>query len=263
MAPDVRRRAAANVLKATFRVPPFNTHNEGSYAEEQLEWRRIGARGKAQNIGDLLGGEQVGEVLEVGCGTGALLDELRRCQIGSGYIGVDIADPGPHSNVSGIRLEEYDGEILPFADDSFDLVIASHVVEHVLNPRGLLVEMRRVSSRFVYVEVPCELTARVAVRTLEKTLEIGHINSYTPESFQLLLETSRLQVRDLWLFDHGLETYRWNSSRIKAHVKRAIRSIALSLSPRVACRLFTYHCGALCLESVAASNGATQIAEVI
>jgi len=64
------------------------------------------------------------------------------------------------------------------------------VIEHVPNPRRLLREIARVARRFIYVEVPCELHLRTTRRALQRTLDIGHINAYTPESLQLLVETS-------------------------------------------------------------------------
>jgi SAM-dependent methyltransferase len=45
-------------------------------------------------------------------------------------------------------------ESLPFKDKSFDIVNASQVLEHVINPPVLLKEMRRVSREIVSVDVP-------------------------------------------------------------------------------------------------------------
>ena len=46
---------------------------------------------------------------------------------------------------------------LPFKDHEFDFVIASHVLEHVEDPKFFLNEIQRVSSKGGYIEVPTKL----------------------------------------------------------------------------------------------------------
>jgi SAM-dependent methyltransferase len=235
-------------LKSTpFHPPPLNAHYEGAYDERTLAWRRLGAADKARNLLRLLAGERAEDVLEVGCGTGALLAELARARVGRRHVGVDVADPAAHRDpdAAALDLRVYDGHTLPFAARSFDLVLASHVIEHVPEPRRLLAEMARVAARWIYVEVPCELHLRTSHRALQQSLDIGHINAYTPESFQLLLETSGLEVARIALFDHSFAIHRFGGGWLRSAFKAAVRGATLALSPRLAGRLFTYHCGAL------------------
>lgn len=57
-------------------------------------------------------------------------------------------------------MVEADGQFLPFADDAFDYVICSHVLEHVEDPDLLISELMRVASRG-YIETPSEIGERV------------------------------------------------------------------------------------------------------
>lgn len=230
-----------------FHAPPLNAHYDGRYDERALAWRRLGAADKARNLATLLAAERPASVLEVGCGTGALLAALAARGIGERHAGVDLADPAEHTDpaATAFELHRYDGRVLPYADASWDLVVASHVLEHVPEPRALLAEMARVARRWIYAEVPCELHLRTSHRALQQSLDIGHINAYTPESFQLLLETSGLQVQRMAVFDHSLELLRFQQGPLKAHAKHALRGALLALGPRLASRVFTYHCGAL------------------
>ena len=190
-------------------------------------------------------------MLEVGCGTGAVLARLSAIGVGRDFTGIDVIDPATNLEIDGaasapFRWSSYDGTTIPFADGSFDLVYASHVLEHVPEPRALLYELARVSRDFIYVEVPCELHARTSRRALQSTLDIGHINFYTPDTFRLLLETVGLKVKDFGTWDHSLPVHAFHSSRMKGLAKSIVRKSLLTISPGVATRLATYHCGAIC-----------------
>jgi len=235
------------LVQPGFRVPVYNAHYEGAYDDRALRWRQLGAADKAANLAYLLEGAAVDNVLEVGCGTGAVLAAVAKAGVGRQHTGVDLADPGPHRDPSaaGLELSRYDGQVLPYPDASFDLVFASHVVEHLPEPRALLAEIARVARRWIYLEVPCELHLRTNRRDLQQSLDIGHINAYTPESFRLLVETSGLPVARLGVFDHSLAVHSFNAGQVKGLTKYILRRGLLALSPQLASRLFTYHAGVL------------------
>lgn len=231
-----------------FNVAPLNTHYDGTYTEQMKRWRRLGAIDKANNIQTLTGGRRFSSVLEVGCGTGSVLAQLAKGGFASSYCGIDMADPNSHRDESATELDlrQYDGKRIPFPDGAFDLVISTHVVEHVPDPRGFISELTRVTNGPIYLEVPCELNVRANRKALQPSVDTGHINLFTPESFHLLLQTSGLEVEGFELFDHSLEVLSFPQSPLKGRFMKTVRSMALSLDPLLASRVFTYHCGALC-----------------
>ena len=88
-------------------------------------------------------------VLEVGCGAG--VDLARFAKGGATVTGVDLAASAielARANFAQQGLdgtfEVADGEQLPFADNSFDLVYAHGVVQYTANPQKLVGECRRV-----------------------------------------------------------------------------------------------------------------------
>jgi ubiquinone/menaquinone biosynthesis C-methylase UbiE len=97
-------------------------------------------------------------VLDAGCGTGKLA-ELRNYK---SYIGVDFVE---HELWEGLKssnatLREMSVEKMTFSDDSFDLVVCAHVLEHVRNPIEVLIEIRRVTNSKAIVILPRERSYR-------------------------------------------------------------------------------------------------------
>jgi ubiquinone/menaquinone biosynthesis C-methylase UbiE len=88
-------------------------------------------------------------VLDVGCGAG--VDLARFAKGGADVTGVDVAASAiglaranfEQQGLNG-RFEVADGERLPFADNTFDLVYAHGVVQYTAHPQRLVDECRRV-----------------------------------------------------------------------------------------------------------------------
>lgn len=95
-------------------------------------------------------------VCDVGCGTGVLLKRLRdeRCDL-QRLTGVDfvIADAAA---IEGVDYVAAKIESLPFPDRFFDTVICTHVIEHVLEYRQAIAELRRIAAKRLIIVVPRE-----------------------------------------------------------------------------------------------------------
>jgi len=104
-------------------------------------------------------GRFVGSVLDVGCGTGYLLGALaqRAGATPHEFTGVDFQiEPGIAARHPQVQFREADIEKLPFDDSSFDTVICTHVLEHVLDIETAIGQLRRVARRRLLVIVPLE-----------------------------------------------------------------------------------------------------------
>jgi 2-polyprenyl-3-methyl-5-hydroxy-6-metoxy-1,4-benzoquinol methylase len=82
-----------------------------------------------------------------------------------------------------------DAQELPFADDSFDLVVCVEVLEHLVDPARGLRELARVGNRHLLLSVPrepifrsCNLFTGRYVKDLGNTP--GHFNHWSTRSFK-------------------------------------------------------------------------------
>jgi methionine biosynthesis protein MetW len=177
----------------------YKTAYDQFYQKHDEAWRMLGAKYKAQHIIDVCKGLTFNTVLEVGAGDGSILKILSDNNFAPGYDAVEISESGvgyiKSRGIKNLRsVQVFDGYKLPFEDDSFDLIILSHVLEHVEHERMLLREIKRVAKRCV-IEVPRDYKAGVDTR-IKHFLAYGHINVYTPTSLRYLLSTEGFVVEN-------------------------------------------------------------------
>lgn len=167
------------------------------YQDHDQEWRMLGAKYKAQNIADISGGRQFSKVLEVGAGDGSILHYLDEWNFAPELYALEISESGVEAirsrNLRSLKsVLVFDGYTVPFGDNEFDLVILSHVLEHVEFERLLLRELKRVS-KFQIIEVPKDYRYGVDKR-MKHFLDYGHINMYTPTSLRFLLQSEGFRI---------------------------------------------------------------------
>ena len=171
---------------------------EDFYKVDDKGWRLLGAMFKAQHIVDVCNGYTFNKVLEVGAGDGSILYYLDKFVFAPELHALEISQSGIEAiQKRGLKclssVGKFDGYKIPFGDDEFDLVILSHVLEHVEFERSLLREIKRVSKMQV-IEVPKDYRYGVD-RRMNHFLAYGHINMYTPSSLRFLLQSEGLDIK--------------------------------------------------------------------
>lgn len=92
--------------------------------------------------------EGVNTLLDVGAGTGEMVDAVRQRRAALQCQGVDVYIR-PNTVVP---VTAYDGDVLPFPDASFDAVMTVDVLHHCADPEAVLAECARVSRRWVIIK---------------------------------------------------------------------------------------------------------------
>ncbi|MCM1145283.1 MAG: methyltransferase domain-containing protein [Lachnoclostridium sp.] len=147
------------------------------------------------------------DLLDAGCGTGAMLGMLKKDYPDKNYTGIDLAEKmietAKKKHMDGIGFVAGDCENLPFDDNSFDVVTCSMSFHHypnperffmslnkVLRPGGRLVLRDMASSSgllmwfFNYIEIPL----------VNKVLHKGDVHVYTKADIQKLCDASGLKL---------------------------------------------------------------------
>jgi ubiquinone/menaquinone biosynthesis C-methylase UbiE len=122
---------------------------ERMYRLEDTYWWFVARRRLAASLfAEVTYGIERPLLLDLGCGTGALLDDLAHAAtvVGADFSPDALAFCRARSEASGSRhrLARADARALPFATDAFDCVTALDIIEHLDRDRDALGEIRRV-----------------------------------------------------------------------------------------------------------------------
>lgn len=115
------------------------------YEQEKTYWWSIARRAMVLRFWRKYGaGNSPFRMLDIGCGTGAMLDDMRR--MGGEAYGLDVAEQAVdycrRRGLQNVRVG--DAIDLPFEDAQFDLVTAVDVLEHVEDDVRAIAEAYRV-----------------------------------------------------------------------------------------------------------------------
>lgn len=161
-------------------------------------------------------------VLDIGCGDGILLAELKKRGITG--VGLDLSETAAAiGRERGLDCRVHDlTEALPFADGSFDSVLAVDVLEHLYRPGPVLAECARVAKRYVYVSTPnfVSLPARLQVlrgRVPENnTPRDGHVYWMTERVLMRLAQDAGLAL------DAAYSNTFWMDRPLLRHLMRTL-----------------------------------------
>lgn len=152
----------------------------------------------------------VSDVLDVGCGEGYVTNHIKEYR---NEIHIEGVDYSPEIIKKAIRLNPRikftEGSIydLKYNDNTFDLSVASEVLEHLEEPEKGIVELKRVSKKYCIITVPNEPFFRIAnlfrlkyLSTLGNTP--GHVQNWTRKDFRRLLDNNfsnvSIKISTLW-----------------------------------------------------------------
>ena len=182
--------------------PTLDRYLNGDYAQKNPDWDSADAGWKARKLNQLLLDHKCRplSIVEIGCGSGAILAELRQFFPQASLAGFDIAPEAARfwekTTVLEIRLELAD--YLELEEPIPDLVLVFDVLEHLGNPWEFLARLKH-RSKLVAIHFPLDLSAASVLREaplLHVREKVGHLHYFTRRLALSLLEESGFEIVD-------------------------------------------------------------------
>lgn len=220
--------------------PTLDRYLNGDYAEKNPDWDSADAPWKAGKIAQILADHNVApkSVVEVGCGSGAVLVSLQRSLPDTRMEGYDIAPDaqlfwnGPSH--SGIQFGL--GDYLEMDTAVPDVVLVVDVLEHLGNPWEFLNRLRQ-RSKLIVCHIPLDLSASSVLR--ERPLlyvrdKVGHLHYFTKTLAVSLLEESGYEIIEARYTNASLESpQRALKTRVFGWVRRLFYALNKDLGVRM------------------------------
>ena len=181
---------------------------------------------------------QAGRVLDYGCGNGVLTYWLWSNGFGKEIIGVDVSQTGVNNARRVFSREQLSFETIEWLDkigsQEFDVVVSSHVFEHIDQPEVALKTIAE-KAEWLVLEVPLEkciwpgFVARLKGKT-RKDNPLGHVNFWDKNTFNQFLKKSGLLV---------IRDYHYASAPYSSFNKMAKRLLEITLLKLIGLRLYS------------------------
>lgn len=149
------------------------------------------------------------KVIEIGCGTGAITDDLQG-NISSNITGLDLNPDFLQffrKRSANAQVVAADGYESPFPNDYFDLVYCHFLLLWIKNPVNLMLEMRRISNKNGWVCCFAEPDYHGRIDFSEHDHEIGQLQNQSLRQQGVNLETGRQMTS--WFLQAGFESIQW------------------------------------------------------
>lgn len=130
-------------------------------------------------------------ILDLGCANGGLLNQLKSMGY-TNLMGIDpsIACVETTTNEVGCVAHQYSLFKIPESIGKFDLIILSHVMEHILDVSGAMEVIKTMlnDNGLLYIECPNAACYKNIIHTPLQEFNTEHINHFTKTSFRNLAD---------------------------------------------------------------------------
>jgi protein-L-isoaspartate O-methyltransferase len=139
-------------------------------------------------------------ILEIGCGSGALLSELLHGWADASGFGIDPALPDDARSGGRLQLARGFVEDIPHEAGPFDLIVAVNVIEHTPDPTAFLVALRTRLAPNGRIVIICPAAQPPNV----ELLFFDHLYTLTPGAMQIASQEATLVVEKQTLAPPGI-----------------------------------------------------------
>ncbi len=147
------------------------------------------------------------DLLDAGCGTGAMLGMFKRDYPDKNYTGVDLSEKmiktANKKQMEGIHFVAGDCESLSFADSSFDVVTCSMSFHHYPDPEDFFMSLHKIlrpGGRLILRDMASNSSLlmwfmnHIEIPVANKLLRKGDVHVYSKADIQRLCDASALKM---------------------------------------------------------------------
>ncbi|MFO0357498.1 MAG: class I SAM-dependent methyltransferase [Sphingobacteriaceae bacterium] len=211
-------------------------YNNQSYLEQNPLWHQEDAAYKAGFIFELLQRNHISfqTVGEVGCGSGAVLEELSKCNNNKtiNYFGFDISKDAINiaNKRSNSNLSFYLKDITDSSNtDLFDVLLVVDVIEHLPNYFSFLEAIQKKSTHTVF-HIPLDMFVWSLFREnmlIESKKRVGHIHNFSEDFILSVIEDNGFNIIDKQYTEPD-----YTSSSFKQRIVNTLKKLLFKISPR-------------------------------
>jgi SAM-dependent methyltransferase len=218
-------------------------YTDGQYLEHNQTWHVEDSPWKAGHIVNMLAKHHLGPklVAEVGCGAGAILEELslKSYLKDTQFAGYDIS-PQAHELAKqrqNDRIHFHHTDIFQANPENIDVLLVIDVFEHVPDYMGFLRQCRSLATYKVY-HIPLDIHVSSVIRnTFEQARHhLGHIHYFTADSALATLRDTEHEIIDYCYTNSALDLFK-NHPALKTAIanfpRRLLGQINVALTARL------------------------------
>lgn len=162
-------------------------------------WRKMAApRFRVATVLRELEKERPRAILDLGCGNGALCEEIHARFPGAEIAGVDLSAPQVEANAKRLpwgtwMVADLGADTPPRLGRTFDAVVTSEVIEHVDDPASFLRNARTLARRGAVLVLSTQ-----SGKVQETERRVGHLRHFSCEQMRALLTSAGWRPERVW-----------------------------------------------------------------
>lgn len=150
-------------------------------------------------------------LLDVGCGSAFVAQHF--CNQGKNVVSMDIAYANAHKALERFPLPNHaavvaDAYHLPFADGTFDCIIASEIIEHTIDPQGfaasLLTKLKPGGTLIISTPYKERIAYSLCIHCNCKTPHNAHLHSFDENKIRKIFSTLPAKIKSMRLVGNKL-----------------------------------------------------------
>lgn len=156
-----------------------------------------------------------GNVLDVGCASGWLAARITKILPQASVTGVDVSQKMikyGRFKYPDINFVQADAQKLPFPKESFDLIVCTETLEHVVDPLGVLLEIRRCLAKKGEAIISMDTGSLLFkiiwffwVKTKGKVWQKAHLHKFNQDKLKKLFKKANFRIKKQRISHLGME----------------------------------------------------------